>query len=278
MKNILFHNTNYVCVSRFVLTHCEQSSHAICGLSMSGRFWCMCENEKQKIKLLHMIKLKCKKELLLYEQFDKMISILMAVVVLVTIYGVIEMYFGKIRFDQYAMDILGTTAGIVGTMFGLTAASYAFIWGALKSDGGENRHLEKVLETYKDWIWLFFMRSLLLTVLVVFSSLGGMALAQKLAETNLYKTVSKGGETFAKYYNQKYECISWLVLLNLYFSVTVVGIMARMNWIIFNRDVQYAAIAESNLKSVCEKYDMELEEEKKRSLFNKKWHTRRYIT
>jgi len=107
------------------------------------------------------------------------------------------------------------------------------------------------------------MRSLLLTVLVVFSSLGGMALAQKLAETNLYKTVSKGGETFAKYYNQKYECISWLVLINLYFSVTVVGIMARMNWIIFNRDVQYAAIAENNLKFVCEKYDMELEKEEK---------------
>jgi len=38
VKNILFHNTDYVCVSRFVSTHCEQSSHATCELSKSGGF------------------------------------------------------------------------------------------------------------------------------------------------------------------------------------------------------------------------------------------------
>lgn len=58
-----------------------------------------------------------------------------------------------LRLDQYATTIFATTAGVVGSMFGLTAASYAFIWGELRSDRQANRHLERVLGNYRKRLW-----------------------------------------------------------------------------------------------------------------------------
>lgn len=217
----------------------------------------MCENKFHKIKRLGQDLKYCSKGGFFFFVF--IVSMVCAIK-----YGIEYMPLGIIKFDQYAVEIFGTTAGIIGTMFGLTAASYAFIWGALKSDGRENRHLERVVEIYNKKLWHLFVCSLLATVLVVFSSLGGMALTQKLTETNLYKTVWKEGEAFAKYYNHKHQRISWCVLFNLVLSVVAVGIMARMNWVVFKRNIQYAVIARRILKSVCKRYDMELKGEKKK--------------
>ena len=56
------------------------------------------------------------------------ITITGVIVFVLILCGIIGCFCEKIRLDQYSITILSTTAGIVGTMFGLTAASYAFIW------------------------------------------------------------------------------------------------------------------------------------------------------
>ena len=133
--------------------------------------------------------------------------------IVVAILGIINIYKGNFRLDQYATTIFGTTAGIVGTMFGLTAASYAFIWGDLRSDSQENRHLGRVLECYSRKLWMLFVYSLILTVLVIFISLIGLALAQNITTPSLFKTVYEGDEFFSEYRNEKFYMISAVMML-----------------------------------------------------------------
>lgn len=180
------------------------------------------------------------------------------IAIVVAILGIINIYKGTFRLDQYADTILGTTAGIVGTMFGLTAASYAFIWGDLRSDSQENRHLGRVLECYSKKLWMLFVYSLILTVLVIFISLIGLALAQNITNPSLFKTVYEGEEFFSEYRNEKFHMISVTVLIDLIFSAIDVSAMAWMNWAVFRRNEQYALIAEAILKYITKKYDMQL--------------------
>lgn len=182
----------------------------------------------------------------------------LSVTAILAILGVIFIHKKDFRLDQYATTILGTTAGIVGTMFGLTAASYAFIWGDLRSDSQENRHLGKVLECYGKKLWHLFIASLSLTVLVVFTSLIGLALAQNITNPSLYKIRFKSLGLISEYKNDEYFVISILALFNLLLSLIAVGSMAWMNWVVFKRNTQYAAIAKSILIWIQQKYNMEL--------------------
>ena len=177
-------------------------------------------------------------------------------------YGCFHIDENGFRLDQYSTTILGTTAGIVGTMFGLTAASYAFIWGDLRSDRQENRHLSKVLERYSRKLWYLFACALGVTVLVIFTSLIGMALVQFITNPSLFNVKGQNGEIIAGYYNKKFIYISVITLINITFSVIAVIAMAWMNWDIFYRDFQYAAIAESVMRRIQKKYDMTLQDKK----------------
>lgn len=164
-----------------------------------------------------------------------------------------------IRLDQYASTIFSTTAGIVGSMFGLTAASYAFIWGDLRSDRQSNRHLGKVLERYREKIWKYFVCSLILTIIVIFSSLVGLAFVQNITDPSLYKTVYNFDSSVSSYYNDKSVGISLVVFFNLVASFVVILIMAAMNWTIFRRNDQYALIAKGVMNHIEHRYDMTLE-------------------
>ncbi len=178
--------------------------------------------------------------------------------IIVAIWVVINICKGKVRFDQHATTLLGTAAGVVGTMFGLTAASYAFIWGALRSDSQENQHLGKVLECYSKKLWHLFVVSLILTILVVFSSLIGLALVQNITDPSLYLTLYANAASFSVYMNSRYCRISILTFLNLLLSIEAVSYMARMNLKVFSRNTQYAAIAKAILNRIQQKYDTEL--------------------
>lgn len=178
--------------------------------------------------------------------------------IIVAAWVIANIYEGNVRFDQYASTLLGTTAGVVGTMFGLTAASYAFIWGDLRSDGQENQHLGKVLEYYSKKLWHLFVLSLILTILVVFSSLIGLALIQNITNSSLYRTVYVNIVSVSEYVNSKYCGISIVTFLNLVLSIEAVSYMAKMNWDVFKRNTQYATIAKSILEMIQKKYNMEL--------------------
>ena len=179
-------------------------------------------------------------------------------IIIITLVGVVIIYKGFFRLDQYATTILGTTAGIIGTMFGLTAASYAFIWGDLRSDSQENRHLGKVLECYSKKLWHLFVCSLILTVSVILTSLIGLTLAQIITNPSLFKTRHVDMGLISEYKNDKFYVISVGALLNLTLSAIDVIAMAWMNWVVFRRNEQYATIAESILIWIQGKYDMKL--------------------
>lgn len=182
------------------------------------------------------------------------------IAIVVAFVGIINIYQGNFRLDQYATTIFATTAGIVGTMFGLTAASYAFIWGDLRSDSQENRHLGRVLECYSRKLWMLFVCSLILTVSVIFISLIGLTLAQNITNPSLFKTIYEGKAFSSEYKNEKFCIISVVALLNLIFSAIDVSTMAWMNWAVFRRNEQYAIIAEAILEYITKKYDMQLPE------------------
>jgi len=202
----------------------------------------------------------------IYRNKGKTIFIfLVFVAIAIMIWGIRGIYREVFRLDQYAITIFSTTAGIIGTMFGLTAASYAFIWGDLRSDSQENRHLGKVLEHYSKKLWHLFVCSLILTVLVIFTSLIGLALAQHITNPSLFKMKKVCGGVLSEYQNKDFIQISVWTLLNLILSGIAVSAMVWMNWDIFRRNAQYATIAESILNCIREKYDMKLPEKENKN-------------
>ena len=130
----------------------------------------------------------------------EILAVIALVILVLSVFCMIHERF--FRLDQHATTIFGTTAGVVGSMFGLTAASYAFIWGDLRSDRQSNRHLEKVLGQYREDLWRLFNRALQLTTVVIFSSLTGLAFAQKVTDPSLFKVVQRANIMLSFYYNK----------------------------------------------------------------------------
>ena len=184
------------------------------------------------------------------------IKITRRIVFLLIFLGIIGYFCKKIRLDQYSITILSTTAGIVGTMFGLTAASYAFIWGDLRSDRKENKHLEAVLQQYSSQLWAYFMIILISTVGVILISLIGMALAQHMMDSTLFETVGLQSSLISAYKNENFRCISVITCFNLGVSLFDIIMMARMNYKIFARNAQYADIARNIMKGIDDCYGL----------------------
>ena len=170
----------------------------------------------------------------------------------------------KIRLDQYSITILSTTAGIVGTMFGLTAASYAFIWGDLRSDRKENKHLEVVLQQYSNQLWAYFMTILISTIGVILISLIGMALAQHMMDSTLFETVGLQSSLISAYKNENFRCISVITCFNLGVSLFDIIMMARMNYKIFARNAQYADIAKNIMRDIDDRYGLSQDNKKQK--------------
>ena len=186
------------------------------------------------------------------------ITITGVIVFVLILCGIIGCFCEKIRLDQYSITILSTTAGIVGTMFGLTAASYAFIWGDLRSDRKENKHLEAVLQQYSSQLWAYFMTILISTIGVILISLIGMALAQHMMDSTLFETVGLQSPFISAYKNENFRCISVIICFNLGVSLFDIIMMAVMNYEIFARNAQYADIARNIMISIDDRYHLSL--------------------
>lgn len=158
------------------------------------------------------------------------------------------------RLDQYASSIFGTTAGVVGTMFGLTTASYAFIWGELRSDDQGNSHLKMVLERYRKILWNLFVASLIMTVTVIVWSLFCLAIIQSI-ETEILTEISIA-EWNISLKRQEYDSISISIMAlgNVLLSIVAVVLMAWMNWDIFDRNEKYRRLAAEILFEIKNRY------------------------
>lgn len=161
----------------------------------------------------------------------------------------------NLRFDQHMNTICGTTAAIVSTMFGLTAASYAFVWGDLRTEMNEHRYRLNVLNRYKDLLWTYFKYTLFLMIVTVFTSLFVMGTAQELTTSELMNVTLTGGRYLAEYANSDFKMISSVVFANLISAVAAIIIMAIMNYLIFKREDLYETIASAILYGVMERYE-----------------------
>lgn len=167
-----------------------------------------------------------------------------------------------IRLDQYATTISSSIIGVIGTMFGLTAASYAFVWGELKSDRETNTRLKYILEKYKSELWNLFFNTLILSFFILLSNLVLLGVIQINTDPTLYYgergSINNKDVVVNTYFNEKYASISTCILLDLVLSIFDVIFMGKLNHIIFARQRSYENIAKKILKNLSMDYNLEL--------------------
>ena len=163
----------------------------------------------------------------------------------------------NIRLDQYMDAICTTTAAVVSTMFGLTAASYAFVRSDMQNEEKNKPHLGETLFTYHHHLWKRFIFSLVITVFIVLSSLLIIGAAQNITTDNLFNIKLTNFLT-AYYDNPEYQILTFGVAINIMWSILAVLLMANMNYWIFKRDQKYESFALDKLTEISGKYDNDL--------------------
>ncbi len=160
------------------------------------------------------------------------------------------------RLDQYMSAICTTTATLTVTMFGLTAASYAFVCSELRTEEQSRPHLKHILVEYRNDLWCQFVYGLVLTAETTATSLICLGLAQNVSVSDLY-TLSRrdDGAFLAAYENSSPYCLSSLTALNLLFTITAIVVMVFHNAMIFRRENQYSILAKSLLEKTVEPYE-----------------------
>lgn len=159
------------------------------------------------------------------------------------------------RLDQYMSVICTTTATLTVTMFGLTAASYAFVCSELRTEEQMRPHLKHILVEYRNDLWGQFVYSLVLTAESAATSLICLGLAQEISASDLYVLAQRNDGTFlAAYENSDFRWISGLTALNILFGLLAIAVMIFHNTMIFRRENQYSILAKSMLERTVEPY------------------------
>lgn len=150
-------------------------------------------------------------------------------------------------------------------MFGLTAASYAFIWGELKSEEETNSKIRRILEKYKSELWDLFFNALIFSFAIVIMNLILLGLIQNITKNTLSYSIyniwkDKDVTVNTYYYNDQYDVITKVVLINLFFSILDVFLMGALNYKVFHRNRSYEKIACGMLKRLNSTYNLQLPE------------------
>ena len=186
--------------------------------------------------------------------FKFVIPVLVLFFISTLITAIIFVLNGKLSIDQDVNTIISTTAGVTGSMFGLTAASYAFIWSDLRSDDLNNRYLGNIIKKYRDMLWLMFLLSLVLTGFVIIVGFILMGLEQ-LWDIEWKLTTEEVSGKFISSENFSHSVVlSIATLVILTFSVLAVIVMFAMNFYIFRRDITYANISKNVIDEINDKY------------------------
>lgn len=160
-----------------------------------------------------------------------------------------------IRFDQYMSAICTTTAALVGTMFGLSAASYAFVCGEMRTEEKNGAHLRRIVVKHRENLWNWFVWSLILMLCTVATSLLCLGGAQGISAPDLFQLSASGEKGYyAAYMNGRYQYLSVGVLLNLYFTILAIAAMVRLNLLIFRREKRYIKIAKQIMSDAVFRY------------------------
>lgn len=214
----------------------------------------MADKEKRAMAATQIQKMRRKLKDKLYDRkIPCLILINVIFIVAVCIYG----FYGtaSFRLDQYMSAICTTTATLTVTMFGLTAASYAFVCSELRTEEQSRPHLKHILTEYRNDLWCQFVYGLVLTAETTVTSLICLGLAQKVSASDLYTlTQQTDGGFLAAYENSNPCCLSSLTALNFLFATTAIAVMVFHNAMIFRRENQYSILAQSILEKTIERY------------------------
>lgn len=179
---------------------------------------------------------------------------------------------GSFQLDQYMETICSTTAAITATMFGLSAASYAFVCSELRAEERNRPNLNQVLIKYRDHMWAEFIYSLVFTFETVISSIIILEFAQKLGTAGLFPiTLAEGGHA------NNLRAISTLTFFNSLIAVVAICVMVKFNYNIFRREDRYSTIAVKLCKESLKPYQ-ELMVQTSNSASAKKREKRRDLT
>lgn len=189
------------------------------------------------------------------------------IICLAVLYTIIFLVVGfalPYRLDQQADTIAGSIVGVIGSMFGLTAASYAFVWGELKSEGEKNIRLENILESYREKLWVLFVNTLRLTFIVIVFNLIILGLVQNITDPTLFYEsegiVNNETAVISSYLNEQHSLITLLLTVDLALSVIDILFMAKLNYDIFARQRSYSKIAEGMLNKINTYYKLDIPE------------------
>lgn len=163
-------------------------------------------------------------------------------------------YASTFRLDQYMDVICSTTAALAITMFGLTAASYAFVCNELRTEGQQRPHLERILGPYRDELWILFWYSLVFSVETALMSLACLSSAQKISAPDLYLLSQQGNDMLASYENSRFMTLSGLTAFTLLCTLVAIIVMAALNYMIFRREDRYSKIATKLLQQSIAPY------------------------
>ncbi len=207
-----------------------------------------------------------------YKKRSEIILLILAAICLIE-YLAFGYEFG-IRLDQYAATIFSSIIGVVGTMFGLTAASYAFVWGELKGERESNERMKYILNEYQSDIWDLFFNTLIFSFVIMIFNLVLLGVIQQITDSTLYYgergNINKKDVVINQYYNQKYASISTCAFIDIFLSIIDILFMGRLNYRIFFRQKSYSIIADRSLKELNSSYNLSTNGIKKFSEKNSK--------
>lgn len=170
------------------------------------------------------------------------------------------------RLDQYMSAICTTTATLTVTMFGLTAASYAFVCSEVRTEENARPHLKCILDDYRADLWGQFLFGLALTSETVFFSLLCLGIAQSFSASDLFiLSHQNNGSLLGAYANSDFCIISGLTALNIEFALAAILVMIFHNIMIFKREDQYSTLAKNLLEEKVAAYSFPESLESKRS-------------
>ncbi len=181
-------------------------------------------------------------------------SLFLINLILIAGYAYLAFNFNSLPLDQYMSTLCSTLAAIVVTMFGLSAASYAFVCSELRTEEKNKPYLSQVLKQYFEKMWSLFVTSLCLSAAALCVCVICLAFAQKISTENLLTLNSKNLTVYL--YDHQYTWLSIITFASCILSLTSIIVMLFFNYYIFQRQSTYSRIAKEMRAEMINRYSL----------------------
>ena len=174
--------------------------------------------------------------------------------VLVAVYAYFAFTKNCLPLDQHMSTLCSTLVAVVITMFGLSAASYAFVCSELRAEEKSKPYLSQVLKQYFDKMWALFVASLWLSAVALCVCVICLVIAQKISTENLLTFSSDHLTVYL--FDHQYTWLSVITFVSCVFSLTSIIVMLVFNYYIFQRESSYSKIANKMRAAMVSRYSI----------------------